>query len=282
MKEYSKGIYVKFKPEEVEILHDRMKEAGVQNMSAYIRKMAINGYVIIPEWPDLNRVISLHARISNNLNQYAKKANETGKLYEEDIAEIKKILRKSEYTEDVPEKITETVWKEEESEYMSIPVENKKKGILRLWQQKEQNIFGRIRKLLQGGKIPEKKVEPFVFEPEPEINMHQQNPTVLLADLPKKEYGILKYEGNGTCSELSIDHTPYIIGSELDCDGVIPSGTVSRHHARITRKGEVYFIEDLNSSNGTMVGGELLNCRVKMSLQAQETVMFADEKFRFI
>ena len=91
MKEYSKGIYVKFKPEEVEILHDRMKEAGVQNMSAYIRKMAINGYVIIPEWPDLNRVISLHARISNNLNQYAKKANETGKLYEEDIAEIERV-----------------------------------------------------------------------------------------------------------------------------------------------------------------------------------------------
>ena len=47
VKEYSKGIYVKFKPEEVEILHDRMQEAGVQNMSAYIRKMAINGYVII-------------------------------------------------------------------------------------------------------------------------------------------------------------------------------------------------------------------------------------------
>ena len=47
MKEYSKGIYVKFKPEEVEILHDRMKEAGVHNMSAYIRKMVLNGYVII-------------------------------------------------------------------------------------------------------------------------------------------------------------------------------------------------------------------------------------------
>ena len=39
MKEYSKVIYMKFKPEEVEILHDRMKEAGVQNMSAYIRKI---------------------------------------------------------------------------------------------------------------------------------------------------------------------------------------------------------------------------------------------------
>ena len=85
MKEYSKGIYVKFKPEEVEIMHNRMKEAGVQNMSAYIRKMALNGYVIIPKWPDLDQVISLHSRISNNLNQYARKANETGKLYEEDI-----------------------------------------------------------------------------------------------------------------------------------------------------------------------------------------------------
>ena len=91
MKEYSKGIYVKFRPEEVEILHNRMKEAGVQNMSAFIRKMVLNGYMIIPEWPELKGVLSLHSRISNNLNQYAKKANETGKLYEEDIAEIEKM-----------------------------------------------------------------------------------------------------------------------------------------------------------------------------------------------
>ena len=91
MKEYSKGIYVKFRPEEVEILHNRMKEAGVQNMSAFIRKMVLNGYMIILEWPELKGVLSLHSRISNNLNQYAKKANETGKLYEEDIAEIKQM-----------------------------------------------------------------------------------------------------------------------------------------------------------------------------------------------
>ena len=88
MKEYSKGIYVKFKPEEVEILHDRMKEAGVQNMSAYIRKMAINGYVIIPEWPDLNRVISLHSKISNNL----KGGVTMRKKYCEDSKDISGIL----------------------------------------------------------------------------------------------------------------------------------------------------------------------------------------------
>ena len=91
MKEYSKGIYVKFKPEEVEMLHNRMKEAGIQNMSAFIRKMALNGYMIIPEWPELKGVLSLHSRISNNLNQYAKKANETGNIYREDIAELKEM-----------------------------------------------------------------------------------------------------------------------------------------------------------------------------------------------
>ena len=37
MKEYSKGIYVKFKPEEVEILHNRMKEAGVHHFSSFTR-----------------------------------------------------------------------------------------------------------------------------------------------------------------------------------------------------------------------------------------------------
>lgn len=91
MKEYSKGIYVKFRPEEVEILHNRMKEAGVQNMSAFIRKMVLNGYMIIPEWPELKGVLSLHSRISNNLNQYAKKANETGNIYREDITELKEM-----------------------------------------------------------------------------------------------------------------------------------------------------------------------------------------------
>ena len=60
-------------------------------MSAFIRKMVLNGYMIIPEWPELKGVLSLHSRISNNLNQYAKKANDTGKLYEEDIAEIKQM-----------------------------------------------------------------------------------------------------------------------------------------------------------------------------------------------
>ena len=72
-------------------IHEKMDGFGIQNMSAYIRKMTLNGYMIVPQWPDLKVALDFQSRISNNLNQYAKKANESGNVYGEDIAEIKKM-----------------------------------------------------------------------------------------------------------------------------------------------------------------------------------------------
>ena len=88
MKEYSKGIYVKFKPEEVEILHNRMKEAGVQNMSAYIRKMALNGYVLKLDLPELHDAVRLMGSLSNNVNQIARRLSEHGSIFETEIDDI--------------------------------------------------------------------------------------------------------------------------------------------------------------------------------------------------
>lgn len=127
-----------------------------------------------------------------------------------------------------------------------------------------------------------KEEEVFVFEPEEVEDIRESRPTVLLSEISLTPQGILKYEGEGNCSDLRIEDTPYIIGSDGACDGVIRSDIVSRRHAKITKTEEVYFIEDLNSSNGTYVGGELLNCRVKMSLQRNEIVLLGNEKFRFI
>lgn len=124
--------------------------------------------------------------------------------------------------------------------------------------------------------------ETFVFEPEEEEEKIQTRPTVLLGTAAAKPEGILRYEGRGDCGDLSIAGDSFVIGSDPGCDGCVPSTTVSRKHARITRKDGIYFIEDLNSSNGTSVGGELLSYRTKMSLQKNEVVIFADEKFRFI
>lgn len=130
-------------------------------------------------------------------------------------------------------------------------------------------------------KNAQKEQEPFVFEPEEEEHK-SVNPTVLLVGISQKPEGILRYEGTGGYSDLVIEKDNYVIGSAAECDGRIPSATVSRRHAKISKKGAVFFIEDLNSSNGTRVGGELLNYKTGMSLQKNDVVMFADEKFRFI
>lgn len=127
------------------------------------------------------------------------------------------------------------------------------------------------------------KDEKFVFEPDEEEEEHAvSRPTVLLAQLNKPIEGVLRYEGTGNCENLVIEGDEYLIGSERTCAGYIPSETVSRKHAKISRIGDVYMIEDLNSSNGTYVGGELLNYKTKISLQKNEIIIFADEKFRFI
>lgn len=123
--------------------------------------------------------------------------------------------------------------------------------------------------------------QTFVFEPE-QAEEPVSRPTVLLKELGKKADGILRYEGVGKCENLVITGEEYIIGSDEGCAGYIPSKTVSRRHARITRVDDIYFVEDLNSLNGTCVGGELLNYKTRVSLQKNEMIAFADQKFRFI
>lgn len=82
-------IFVKLTKEEKELIQKRMKDAGIQNMSAYIRRIALNGYVIQVDMSDVKEILRLVSICSNNLNQYAKKANETGSVYLEDINELR-------------------------------------------------------------------------------------------------------------------------------------------------------------------------------------------------
>ncbi len=78
-------LELRLKRGEMDLIEKRMKEAGMKNMSAYIRKMAIDGYVIRLDLSDLKEISRLMGINSNNLNQYAKKANETGSIYLRDI-----------------------------------------------------------------------------------------------------------------------------------------------------------------------------------------------------
>lgn len=75
---------------EVKIIHERKEAAGFKSLSAYLRKMAIDGYIITIDLSDVKEAIRLLRINANNLNQYAKRANETGSIYLEDIKDLQK------------------------------------------------------------------------------------------------------------------------------------------------------------------------------------------------
>ena len=81
-------VKVYMSDEELKSLNDRVQELGIQNRSNYLRKIILNGYVILLDFPELEKVISLLGRCGNNLNQYARMANATGSFYAKDIQEL--------------------------------------------------------------------------------------------------------------------------------------------------------------------------------------------------
>ena len=81
-------IILRISKEDRERIRIKMAQAGVVNMSAYLRKMALDGYCIRLDLKDLKELIRLLRICSNNLNQYAKRANETGSIYQEDIQDL--------------------------------------------------------------------------------------------------------------------------------------------------------------------------------------------------
>lgn len=83
-------IQLKFRvtPEEQTLIHQKMEQYGTENMAAYLRKMAIDGYVVHLDLPELRELVSLLRRSSNNLNQLTRRAHETGRIYEADLEDI--------------------------------------------------------------------------------------------------------------------------------------------------------------------------------------------------
>ncbi len=90
MAKREREIQIKFRvtPQERELIEQKMVQLGTTNMAAYLRKMAIDGFILKLELPELREMVTLLRRSSGNLNQIAKRVNSTGRLYEEDVKEI--------------------------------------------------------------------------------------------------------------------------------------------------------------------------------------------------
>ncbi len=89
MTKKDKRIFVKINQEEEQLIEQKMALAHITNKSAYMRKMAIDGFIINVDISDLTEAVRLLRTVSNNVNQIAKHTNETGAIYKSDIEEIK-------------------------------------------------------------------------------------------------------------------------------------------------------------------------------------------------
>ena len=74
---------------EAELIKERMAELVITNFSAYLRKMAVDGYIIHLDMGDIQEMIRLLRICSNNLNQYTRRANETGSVYAADVEDLR-------------------------------------------------------------------------------------------------------------------------------------------------------------------------------------------------
>lgn len=83
-------LHVMVSEEEQALIQERMNEAGIRNMGAYMRKMALNGYVLHVDFLPVRELVSLQRRYSNNLNQVAIQANTYGGIYPEEIASLQR------------------------------------------------------------------------------------------------------------------------------------------------------------------------------------------------
>ena len=83
-------LHVMVSEEEQALIQQRMAEAGIRNMGAYMRKMALNGYVLHVELADVRELVSLQRRCANNLNQVAIHVNTYGGIYPDEIKALQR------------------------------------------------------------------------------------------------------------------------------------------------------------------------------------------------
>ena len=87
-KEKTSGIYFKVSEEDRNLIKQRMALMGVRNMSAYIRKMCIDGYFVSLQIKELSECAKLLRFTSNNVNQIARRVNSGGGVYPDEVDEI--------------------------------------------------------------------------------------------------------------------------------------------------------------------------------------------------
>lgn len=109
MQNRKRNVQIKFwvTEEERELIKLRMAQIPAQNIGAYMRKMAINGLIIYTDMTDIKETNRELHSIGVNINQIARRVNETNSIYKEDITELKNYM--------------DEIWKQQRKILLSLP-----------------------------------------------------------------------------------------------------------------------------------------------------------------
>ena len=92
-RERSEEIDLQVAEGERKLIRRKMIESKTKNMGAYLRKMAIDGYIVNTDTTPLKKQYEEMHKIGVNINQIAKKVNSTGDLYPEEMQELKEMVK---------------------------------------------------------------------------------------------------------------------------------------------------------------------------------------------
>lgn len=156
-----------------------------------------------------------------------------------------------------------------------------------------KQIFSKMLKIWdewkQKMKADQQKEDWLVVRPEDDVeeaapvNVHAQiHPTICLTDYREHPEGLLLYEGYEHFDNIRLGEKTVQVGQSEESDIKIAKDTISRIHARIEYREEEYYLEDLNSTNGTFVNDEPLSYKQETRLKTNDIVRFADVKYRFV
>lgn len=91
MKNRTRPARIEFRVTEQERqrIQKKMEQLGTKNMGAYLRKMAIDGYIIKVDYTEQKKLAAAISRVAENINRICRRINQTGHFYEDDIVELK-------------------------------------------------------------------------------------------------------------------------------------------------------------------------------------------------
>lgn len=91
MADRTRPVRIEFRVTEQEhqLIQKKMEQLGTKNMGAYLRKMAIDGYIIKVDYTEQKKLAAAVSRVAGNINQICRRINQTGHFYQDDIVELK-------------------------------------------------------------------------------------------------------------------------------------------------------------------------------------------------